>query len=787
MVVAEAMIQQLTQQVFTALQEQARFALDFQSQFEMMKTKLDLTKALLADTENLKSKKKAVKTILINLRDLIYEADNILTDCLVRDEYQKDGSCTSFTLQKPIFLYQTGKKLKDINAKMETMERSLALYLKAPDESNHGDNTNQVMKYASQDCVPSEIIGLERDLEKLKGWMLYAKDVLLRVGIVGMGGLGKTTIAQKIFNDIEVAGHYDKMIWVSVSQASSDLRIMRSMLEQLELHCSVSDEAQMLHKLNQLLRDKTCLIVLDDVWEINQEWWNQLCSALQNAVGKSNCIIITTRKEDVLVSMDVDKSQVHQPKTLKEDDSWLLFSKSAFSRCKDRKCPDAQFERVGKEILEKCGGLPLAIKAIAALLASRSHSIVQWIEVNDNFHELTSGGNFSSVMASLQLSYDELPSLLKQCLLCFSIYPEDSEIQAEQLINWWVGEGLVQGKGWKTAKEVGFDYLSELVTRCLVEAVHRRGYDGRVYCCKMHDMVRELTTKIAEEESFGEFDVKGKQEMTANSRWLGFTSEMNPKSLRKSSKLRALLIMSTYKAGFDRNIGSLSSLRVLDFSLTKLENISVEELMDWICSLKRLAYLNLNGVVGLKELPPSIRKLRNLQLLILGGCNDLVKLHPAITNLTKLIVLDLGSCRLQHLPRGIERLSYLQELSGFKVGASSRSSPSCRFSDLQQLVHLRVLRMSVGKESEIAENDRYVLLNLNKLKVLAIDAEDCEDNSISKKLDSLSPLQLSRSCISGVIAKILCLRGSILKGSLACNTFVLKMGISLTSKQALNM
>nr|XP_034920170.1 disease resistance RPP13-like protein 4 [Populus alba] len=253
----------------------------------------------------------------------------------------------------------------------------------------------------------------------------------------------------------------------------------------------------------------------------------------------------------------------------------------------------------------------------------------------------------------------------------------------------------------------------------------------------MHDMVRELATRIAEEESFGKFDEQGKQEMTANSRWLGFTSEMNPEPLKKSSKLRALLIMSTNdQVVFGRHFGLLGSLRVLDFSLTKLEKISTEELVEWISSLKRLAYLNLSGIVGLKEVPYSFRKLRNLQFLVFAGLNELGKIDQ-ITSLKKLVVLDLGSC-FQYLPSGIERLSYLQELSGFKVASNSRSAASCKFCDLEKLVHLRVLRMSIGKDSEITENERDVLLKLKKLKVLAIDAQDCEDNIISTMLNILS-------------------------------------------------
>ncbi|WCJ32478.1 Disease resistance RPP13-like protein 4 [Euphorbia peplus] len=740
MAIVDALIQILAEQVFTTLQTQAYFAVDFQEQFEVMKTKLDRIKALLADTENLKTKKQIVKATLASLRDLVFEADNILTDCLLRSDYQKDGSCTTLSFQKPIFCYQTGKKLKQINAKMEMMEQSLGANLKAQDLNEQDNNSYHVLKYTSQYYDPSEIIGLESDLEKLKGWIFGTTNKLHRIGITGMGGLGKTTIAQKIFNDKIVINHFEKMLWVSVSRTSSAERIMRSMLEQLDPSSLIWDEAQMLHKISVILKDiNNCLIVMDDVWEMNEPWWNKFCSCLQNSIGKQSCIIVTTRNEEVAMgTMGVHKSEIHQPKPLNKQESWLLFSKFAFSRCRGKCPPDDRFEIVGKQILEKCGGLPLAIKTIAALLAPKTNSLVQWTEIKNNFHELTVGGQIEMVTASLQLSYDELPTHLKQCLLCFSIYPEDFEIHAEQLIHWWIGEGLIQGKGSKTAKEVGFEYLSDLVTRCLVGAVQRRDYDGRVYSCKMHDMVRELTTKIAEEESFGSFDEHSRQKLTGDPRWLGFTREMNTEPLRKSSRFRALLVMPRNEVTLGRNILCLTSLRVLDLSLNQMENVSVDDLLVWICSLKRLACLNLSGVPGLTQLPNVVRNLRNLQILILNGCNNLVKLNPSIISLRKLVILDLGSCGLQFLPKGIERLTHLQELSGFRV-TNQGNRQSCRFDELKVLINLRVLRMNIGEDSEISGIERDVLSKLEKLKVLSIDTENCEDEKISEMLNGLSP------------------------------------------------
>ncbi|KAK9185353.1 hypothetical protein WN943_025709 [Citrus x changshan-huyou] len=145
---------------------------------------------------------------------------------------------------------------------------------------------------------------------------------------------------------------------------------------------------------------------------------------------------------------------------------------------------------------------------------------------------------------------------------------------------------------------------------------------------------------------------------------------MDPKSLKKSSRLRALILQSSTPVSL-WNVKSLTSLRVLDFSY---------------CTI---------------ELPSPIQKLRNLQILVLRRCT---KLHPSITSLKMLIILDLGSCPLQYLSHGLEKLIYLQELSGFRV-ASQSNTQGCRLNALLGLKQLRVLQMSINNESEISEDE----------------------------------------------------------------------------------
>ncbi|XP_034895593.1 disease resistance RPP13-like protein 4 isoform X2 [Populus alba] len=326
---------------------QAQYALDFQSQFERMKTRLELMRAFLNDTETLKTKKEVLKLIMIQIRELIYEADDLLKDCRIGDEYQKDGRCSNFSASKLLFLYRTGKKLKDINLRIETLENRLGVYL-TPQLFSIQENVHQVTGFSCQDYDPANKVGLEHDARKIKEWIISKDEVLHRVGIIGMGGLGKSTIAQKLFNDEDVRSFFKNMIWMSVSQDFSEEQIMKSLLKQLyeektnrsvenleqekksrsierfehererrsletleqvefvlnqeiaekikqleekkekEIsELTIEDKAQIMHKIHLLLEHMTCLIVMDDVWSIRIDWWNSYALVWRSQLVKT--------------------------------------------------------------------------------------------------------------------------------------------------------------------------------------------------------------------------------------------------------------------------------------------------------------------------------------------------------------------------------------------------------------------------------------------------------------------------------------------------------------------
>jgi hypothetical protein len=331
---AEAMIEALAEQLVQVLKKPGEYVIEFQSEFNDMKTQLDLMKSFLADAYKLKRKKETVKTTLIisMLRELVYDVEDILTDCLLRAEYRKEGfqCCSNFTPREMIFQYRTGKKLKDINERIKKMQKILKAYFKTiGQQSIHDDRGSIGKRWTSPVYDESAIVGLIEDTEKIIGWILPENRMLHQVGIVGMGGLRKTTVSQKIFDSKQVVDRFEKRIWVSISQTVNEEEIMKTVLKQLGEDVNGLDMAQMLPKIKQLLENKNYLIVMDDVWSA-EGWWDRMCAGLPKREGWSSCIIITTRIESVAIEMGVEKARIHQPRILNEEESYALFCKLHF-------------------------------------------------------------------------------------------------------------------------------------------------------------------------------------------------------------------------------------------------------------------------------------------------------------------------------------------------------------------------------------------------------------------------------------------------------------------------
>ncbi|KAF4372641.1 disease resistance RPP13-like protein 4 [Cannabis sativa] len=747
MEVVIALIPVLTEELIKA----ARTESEFGSQLIQLENKLKQATELLDEKKSLKQEKGIVKETLIQLKGQVFDANDILTDCLMKKE-PTQSCCFSFVRgNDPFFSLQESKKLKEINSHIQQHINTLGQY-SGHLEKSRKSGCNDEEDYDPQQALslkdkPAGIIGLEEDTRKLKNWIVNpTKPGFQIIAVVGMGGLGKTTLVQKVFDEIPKEC---SVIWLNVTRNFNKHRILKLMLKKLPDRIpSKLDSCNLMEELREALRkdDKVnYLIVMDDVWSMDNSWWHDLKSIF-TFEDKNITIVITSRDREVVDSIGVEKDLIHQPNPLNNEDSWSLFTAWAFtdkgsnSSAKSSKV----LEEIGKKIAEKCGGLPLSIKTIGSLLSTKTR-VKTWTEVLEKFHKSPIKGN-DEVIQSLRWSYSELDPHLQQCLLCLSIYPEDYVISAEQLIHWWVGEGFLQKKAMedkKTVLELGYECLSKLASRCLIEVVDRRSYDDKVYSCKIHDMVRELLITIAdEEEGFCSFNEKGIIQWRPDLYWLGLTDEMELTSFGANSKLRALFLTGSRRIDFSRNSGQLLSLRVLDLSAgcSSIDEKNVKNLLDWISTLKRLACLNLSELKGLIQLPSSICELLNLKLLVLNECTKLKRLSPSIANLRRLMVLHMGGCPLEYIPEGLKMLSELQELTGFRVVGQTKPKV-CGLLELKILTQLRMLHIVLSNdEIQISNNDlKDILPQLKNLKVLDIDADQCRDDKVFKKINFLCP------------------------------------------------
>ncbi|KAH8479388.1 hypothetical protein H0E87_010659 [Populus deltoides] len=706
----DAVVTVFLERLLNTLVEEGRVVNEFRDQFEKLQDELQLMQCFLKDADKQKRKNQTLHGIMAKLRELIYESEDILADCQLqsREDNQFSNGCLARIYPPNLhFQNQTGKRLRKINEKITDIKQSIMSYLGPSITNDMGriDACNdQMPRWSSPVYDHTQVVGLEDDTKKIKDWLYNADVGILKIGIVGMGGLGKTTIAQMVFNDREIEDRFERRMWISVSQSFDEEQIMRSMLRTLGDASVGDDRGELLRKINQYLLGKRYLIVMDDVWSLDGNWWSRISEGLPKGNGSS--VIITTRLVEVLRKMEASEA-MHQPDILNGNNSWLLFRKIAFA-ASGGDCTKPELEKIGKEIVQKCNGLPLAIKAIGGMLLYKSH-YHEWKRIADNFRD--------------ELGEND---------------DTDCVVTKEQLVHWWIGEGFVPLRSGRPSTEAGEDCFSGLTNRCLVEVVEKT-YNGTILTCKIHDMVRELVIKMAENDAF--FKVTGR-----GCRHFGIDTKMDPKQLAANHKLRALL--STTKTGEVNKISSSIAnkfseckyLRVLDLCKSIFE-MSLTSLLSHIGFLQHLTYLSLSNTHPLIQLPPSLENLKNLEILNVSYSQNLKVLPPYLTKFKKLRVLDVSHCgSLEYLPKGLGRLSNLEVLLGFRPARASQLD-GCRIAELRNLSRLRKLGLHLVWDDEIGDSEVSALVNLQQLQFLTISCFDSHGSGLVDKLDKLYPPQ----------------------------------------------
>ncbi|RVW74202.1 putative disease resistance RPP13-like protein 1 [Vitis vinifera] len=515
------------------------------------------------------------------------------------------------------------------------------------------------------------------------------------VPIVGMGGVGKTTLAQIIYNDKRVESHFDTRIWVCVSDRFDVIGITKAILESVSRPSSDYKNLESLqNKLKNELNGKRYFLVLDDVWNEKPQNWDAL-KAPFSVGAQGSMIIVTTRNEDVASLMRTTTSS-HHLDVLSSQQCWLLFAKHAFAHMNPN--IRQKLEPIGMEIVRKCKGLPLAAKTIGSLLGSKKDENVWNGVLRNDIWDLPN--EQSDILPALYLSYHYLPPNLKRCFAYCSIFPKDYKFEKRNLVLLWMAEGLLGGsKREETIEDYG--------NMCFDNLLSRSFFQQSKSIFLMHDLIHDLAQFVS-----GKFcsslDDEKKSQISKQTRHSSYVRagkfELSKKfdPFYEAHNLRTFLpVHSGYqyppiflsKKVSDLLLPTLKCLRVLS-----LADYHIVELPHSIGTLKHLRYLDLSRT-SIRRLPESITNLFNLQTLMLSNCYSLTHLPTKMRKLINLRHLDISDTSLEEMPMGMEGLKRLRTLTAFVVGEDR----GAKIKELRDMSHLGG-RLCISKLQNVVDD-----------------------------------------------------------------------------------
>uniref|UniRef100_A0A7N2LBQ2 CC-NBS-LRR protein n=1 Tax=Quercus lobata TaxID=97700 RepID=A0A7N2LBQ2_QUELO len=673
-----------------------------------LKETVSTIKAVLMDAEAKQHNSEAIKVWLQRLKDAMFDADDLLdeisTEALQREVMTRDKAKKVRILfskpNQPAYGIRMGHKVKEMRERLVAIAADRQFHL---DERSEEEQVRNEARRQSHSFVSAEnVIGREEDKKAIIGSLLdpNVKENVSVLPIVGIGGLGKTTVAQLVFNDKELRDHFEPKVWVCVSENFDVKIIVEKILECIKNEKPKDLEMNTLvNNLQKEINGKRYLLVLDDVWNENREKWLSLKDILMGGARGSG-ILLTTRIKKVA---EITKSmQSHLLRGLDDQQSWSLLKKMAFKEGEELK--NASFEKIGNEILKKCGGIPLAIRAIGGLLYLRK-SVREWQLFKDN-ELLNISEEDNDILPTLKLSYDHLPSHLKQCFAFCSIFPKDYKIEKASLIYMWMAQGFIKLYNEKKCpQDVGNEYFMDLLWRSFFQEVEKDEL-GNILQFKIHDFMHDLAIKVMGSESTTiyskETDIDEKTHHVSFGHIL--SSSLNiPTSLYRARRIKTFLLpcQPTYycmrldSSTYSAIVASFKFIRLLD-----LHYMGIKTIPSSIKKLKHLRYLDLSGNGDIKMLPNSIVKLYNLQTLKLSRCYKLKELPRDINKLVNLKLLEIDGCqRLTHMPNGLGQLTNLQTLSRFVMSKGRIDLVPRSYGELKELNRLNELRGNLSIEN----------------------------------------------------------------------------------------
>ncbi|KAL0009141.1 hypothetical protein SO802_010643 [Lithocarpus litseifolius] len=744
---AESLVSSLLEQFASITVQEAeqeiRLVIGVDKEVQKLKGNLRTIQAVLDDAEKRQLKEEAVKLWLKGLKDVSYEMDDVLDEwntAIIKSEIEKQEKAESSPILKrkvcsfipsSLCCFRQFKKLglrHDIAHKIKELSGNLDELHEESAEFGFGIYLNRDTEVVARPTTTSlidvsDIVGRDKDRDDLIRKLLVLGEGSEReknpyvISLVGMGGIGKTALAQLAYNDDKVKDHFDISMWVCVSELFDCCKVAQAIIQEVEYTSpNITEFGTLMQKVKSLIEGKKFFLILDDVWTEESKEWEPIKFALKCGAQGSK-ILVTTRNEKV-AKMVVSASITNLGK-LYEEHCWLTINKIAFDGMDENQ--REQLEDLGRELANKCKGLPLAAKTLGSLMRDK-RSRQQWKNILDNnlweFEDVQKG-----LLASLLLSYYELPSAIKRCFLYCAVFPKDYVFSRNDLVYLWMAQGYLDLEQNIEMEIIGEEYFEKLAMCSFFQDFEKGDNDDdKIITCKMHDMVHDFTQLMSTNECFTicvdkelVIDWKSARHLTLEL----YIETQFPVSIYNAKNLRTLFLRYSRIVLFPLDLFQhLTCLQSLS-----LEFNSFEKLPNEVEKLKHLRLLNLSRCFNITELPEMMCNLCNLQTLNISSCNQIKKLPQGMGKLIKLRHLLINNCYklIEPFPKGIGRLSSLRTLEKFIIGGINNIG-ECKLGELKNLVHLKGSLVIEGLENvtNVQEAENAQLKNKIHLRELSL-------------------------------------------------------------------
>ncbi|RWR90779.1 putative disease resistance protein isoform X1 [Cinnamomum micranthum f. kanehirae] len=548
---------------------------------------------------------------------------------------------------------------------------------------------------------PTKLVGgtALRNLKRIEECLM--NDQIGKIGIYGMGGVGKTTIMTNIHNNIKNAGTFDRVIWVTVSKESNLKKLQDDVSKELCLSLSNTEDAlrrsaEIFMALNLIGK---FLLILDDMWRP----FSLTKIGIPEPNEENKCKIVwTTRSKKVCQGMGSER--IIEVDGLTEDESWTLFKEKLGANF----VLSLEIESIAKAIVKECDGLPLAIITIGAALRDEDDVRI-WRNASEDLKNSSFDleGLENDVFSCLKFSFDHLKTQIHQhCFLYCALYPEDYQIACDSLIENWIADGIFdEVEDREKGFDKGYTIINDLKDACMLENGKHGGLD--ISFVKMHDLLRDLAIAITKKIYLFVVKVRSKVgEFPRNENLMG-------------DAIRVSLMYSDIKMlSCQSKCPKLSTLLLEGSRLGNIDHLFFEH-------MQNLRVLDLSRTC-IKFLPQSLSNLVNLHALLLRDCWKLTEV-PSVVQLTELRVLNLTGTAIRYLPDGMDGLTNLRCL-GLSATKSLEMVPIGTISSFSHLEELSMVESKWKWSSNENRNGRGAsvedIVSLMHLKKLLVDFID---------------------------------------------------------------